>query len=107
MNHTMRRVSYVFLCLVPFLAIPLAGVRALRIPGVYQTIGGLLFAAIVIAAWPLGVRAIKTGPVLKQQQALAGALLLVTFALVSLLWVGLAPPWDAAATEKRMRYLVF
>jgi hypothetical protein len=106
MNHTMRRVSYVFLCLVPFLAIPLAGARALRIPGVYQTIGGLLFAAIVISAWPLGVRAIKTGPALKQQQALAGALLLVTFALVSLLWVGLAPPWEATPTENRMRYLV-
>jgi hypothetical protein len=106
MNHPMRRVSYVFLCLVPFLAIPLAAVRALRIPGVYQAIGGLLFAAIVISAWPLGLRAIKTGPALSQQQAVAGALLLVPFTLVSLLWVGLAPPWEAPPTENRMRYLV-
>jgi hypothetical protein len=106
MSNTMRRVSYVFLCLVPFLAIPLAGVRALRIPGVYQIVGGLLFAAIVISAWPLGMRAIKTGPALTQQRALAGALLLVPFTLVSLLWVGLAPPWEATPTENRMRYLV-
>lgn len=106
MNHTVRRVSYVALCLVPFLAIPVAGVRSLRIPGAYQTIGGSLFAAIVVAAWFLGARASKTGPGLRQQQALAGALLLVPFALVSLLWVGLAPPWEATPTENRMRYLV-
>jgi hypothetical protein len=106
MNHNVRRVSYIFLCLVPFLAIPVIAVRALRMPGVYQTIGGLLFAAMIITVWILGARAIKTGPPRRQQQALAGALLLVPFTLMSLLWVGLAAPWEATPTENRMRYFV-
>lgn len=102
----MRRVSHVFLSLFPFLAIPLAAPRALRMPGVYQVIGGIICLAMVIAAWVLGARLISSGPESKQRQALAGALLLVPFALISLLWVGLGAPWDATPTENRMRYLV-
>ena len=101
----MRRVSYVFLCLVPLLLFPLVGVRALRIPGVYQTIGAVVFAGIVSAAWLLGVRAIK-GPEGRQRLALAGAFLLVPSTLFSLLWVGLAAPTDATPVENRMRFLV-
>lgn len=108
MKHTMRRVSFVFLSLLPFLVIPLTAVRALRVPGVYQSIGGLLFIAIGVAGWVVGAGAIRTGTdaTQRQQTALAGALLLVPFTLVALLWVGLAPPWEATPTENRMRYLV-
>jgi len=100
-----RRVSYVFLCLVPFLLFPLVGVRALRIPGVYQTVGAVLFTAIIIAAWLLGVRAIK-GPEGRQRLALAGTFLLVPSTLFSLLWIGLASPGEATPVENRMRFLV-
>ena len=100
-----RRVSYVFLCLVPFLLFPLVGVRALRIPGVYQTVGAVLFTAIIIAAWLLGVRAIK-GPQGRQTLALAGTFLLVPSTLFSLLWIGLASPGEATPVENRMRFLV-
>ena len=48
--NTVRRVSYVFLCLVPFLTFVVAGVRAFRVPGVYQAVGVAYFAAIAIAA---------------------------------------------------------
>src|SRR6266851_1503722 len=106
MDYTPRRVSYVFLCMVPFLAIIVAAVRALRVPGVYQAIGGLLFAAIVIAAWILGARAIRAGAEGEQRLALAGVFLIVPFALVSLLWVGLGPPWVATPPENLMRYLI-
>ena len=106
MDHTARRVSYVFLCMVPVLAIIVAAVRALRVPGVYQAIGGLLFAAIVIAAWILGARAIRAGAEGDQRLALAGGFLIAPFALVSLLWVGLGPPWIATPAENVMRYLV-
>ncbi len=100
-----RRVSYVFLCLVPFLLFPLVGVRALRIPGVYQTVGAVLFTAIIIAAWLLGVRAIK-GPEGRQTLALASTFLLVPSTLFSLLWIGLASPGEATPVENRMRFLV-
>lgn len=104
MTHTIRRSSYAFLCVLPFLAIPLVAARPLRAPGVYQSIGGLLCAAIVIAAWLLSGRAIRTRPVPTQQQIVAAALLLVPFTLMSLLWIGLGTPWDATPSENRMRY---
>lgn len=103
--HGIRRISYGFLCAVPFLACGFAA-RPLRIPGVYQTIGVVHFAAACLAAWILGVRRIRAGTDERRRLALAGGLLLVPFALVSLLWVGLGPPWVATPTENRMRYLV-
>jgi hypothetical protein len=89
MDYTPRRVSYVFLCMVPVLAIIVAAPRALRVPGVYQAIGGVLFAAIVLAAWILGARVIRAGAEAEQRLALAGGFLIAPFALVPLLWVGL------------------
>jgi hypothetical protein len=53
--NTVRRVSYVFLCVVPFLSFVVVGVRAFRVPGVYQAVGVAYFAAIAIAAWTLSV----------------------------------------------------
>ena len=106
MDHIPRRVSYVFLCMVPVLAIIVAAVRALRVPGVYQAIGGLLFAAIVIAVWILGARTIRAGAEGDQRLVLAGGFLIAPFSLVSLLWVGLGPPWSATPAENVMRYLV-
>ena len=102
----LRRLSYVFLCVVPFLVSVLAGARPLRIPPVYQIVGAVLSAAIVLAAWLVGARVVRTGPELRREQALAGTLLLVPFMLVSLLWIGLGPPWEATPMENRMRYLV-
>jgi hypothetical protein len=60
-NRTARRISYIFLCALPFLDIAVVGVRALRIAGVHQAIGGVLFAAILSAAWILGARVIGSG----------------------------------------------
>ena len=34
--NTVRRVSYVFLCIVPFLSFAVVGVRAFRVPGVFS-----------------------------------------------------------------------
>jgi hypothetical protein len=106
MNPTGSRVSFVFLCAVPVLTSGLTAVRALRISGVYQTVGAVHFAAVCLAAWMLGLRVIRGGTEERRRLALAAGLLLAPFALVSLLWVGLGPPWVANATENRMRYLV-
>src|SRR5438445_968647 len=104
--NTVRRVSYVFLCIVPFLSFVVVGVRALRVPGVYQAVGVAYFAAIAIATWTLGARAIRADAQDRRLLGLAGTLLVTSFALVALLWVGLGPPWQATAAENEMRYLV-
>src|SRR5438128_11047550 len=104
--NTVRRVSYVFLCIVPFLNFAVVGVRAFRVPGVYQAVGVAYFAAIVIAAWTLGAGAIRADVQGRRLLGLAGTLLVTSFAPVALLWVGVGGPWQATAAENQMRYLV-
>ena len=71
MNRTARRISYVFLCALPFLAAVVAGVRGLRIEGVHQAIWVALLAVIVIAAWILGARMIGSSAAGTRRLALA------------------------------------
>ncbi len=104
--NTVRRVSYIFLCIVPFLSFVVAAVRAFRVPGVYQAVGLAYFAAIAIAVWTLSAGAIRADVQGRRLLGLAGTLLVTPFALVALLWVGLGPPFQANAAENEMRYLV-
>ena len=104
--NIVRRISYIFLCALPFLNLVIVGVRALRIPGFYQVVGGVLFAVILIAAWILGARVIASAAAGKRRLALAGSLLIAPWAIVSLLWVGLGAPFQATMTENHMRFLV-
>src|SRR5437868_12449048 len=104
--NIVRRVSYVFLYIVPFLSFVVGGLRALRVPGIYQGVGVAYFAAIVIAVWTLGSGAIRADVQGRRLLGLAGTLLVTPFALVALLWVGLGPPWQATPAENQMRYLV-
>lgn len=101
-----RRLSYVFLCISPFLAMVVVAIRDLRVHGVYQAVGGLLFVAMSVAVWTLGGRAIRADVQERRQLALGGTLLVAPFALMALLWVGLGTPWEATAHENQMRYLV-
>lgn len=101
----MSRMSYIFLCVFPFLASALM-VRSLRVPGLYQTIGAVHFATACFAVGKLGATAIRAGTDETKKLALAGTMFFAPFALVSLFWVGLGPPWVAAPTENRMRYVV-
>jgi hypothetical protein len=80
--------------------------RSSRILVVDQALGGVLFAVIVIAAWILGARTIASGAAGRRTLALAGALLIVPWAIISLLWVGLGAPFQATAPEDHMRFLV-
>jgi len=106
MSRTARRVSYAFLCAFPFLDFVLLGLRPLRVPGVHQAIGGFMFAAIAVAAWVLGATAIRASAAEQRKDALAGALLIVPFAIMSLLWIGIGAPFQATAEENSMRFLV-
>jgi hypothetical protein len=87
--NTVRRVNYIFLWIVPFLSFVVVGVRAFRVPGVYQAVGVAYFAAIAIAAWTLSAGAIRADVQGRRLLRLAGTLLVTPFALVALLWVGL------------------
>ena len=104
--NTSRRVSYVFLSIVPFLDIILVEVHALRVPGLYQALGVAYFLMIAIAAWTLSAGAIRAEEQGRRLLGLAGTLLITPFALVALLWVGLGAPWEANVAENQMRYLV-
>ena len=106
MNHRVRRISYFFLCVFPFLSGAVTGARPLRIAGVYQVIGGLLFAAVAIAAWTVGARVIGVKEAGPRKLALAGVLFILPWAIISLLWVGIGPPFQATLPENYMRYLV-
>ena len=101
-----RRVSYLALCASLLVIAPLTAARPLRISGVYEVIGLIVFICLVLCAWALS-RPPTSG---SSEQALvarfAGFLFLTPFGLVALLWVGLATPWDATTIENRMRYAV-
>src|SRR5438874_8237227 len=97
--NTVRRVSYVFLCIVPFLSFVVVGVRALRVPGVYQAVGVAYFAAIAIAAWTLSAGAIRADVQGRRLLGLAGTLLVTPFG--SLRFSGSA--WAGPGRQPRQR----
>lgn len=105
-SHVALRLSYIFLCLGPFLAIAFAAIRALRIPGVYELIGGVNFAIFAIATWILARRGTRTELPEMQLAAIAGTILVLPFSLIALFWVGIGPPWFASPAENKMRYVV-
>jgi hypothetical protein len=101
-----QRLSYLFLCAGPFLAIVLAAIRPLRVPGVHEATGWAVFTLFAVATWRLAGRGVKARLPEKRLAATAGTLLVLPFSLMALLWVGLGPPWQATAVENQMRYVV-
>jgi len=106
MNQSVRRIGYVLLCAFPFIALGAAAARPLRVAGVYQVIGGVLFAAVALAVWVVGPRVIRPREAESEKLAFAGFLLILPWAIISLLWVGIGPPFQATLSENYMRYLV-
>ena len=101
-----QRASYFFLCAGPFLAIALVAMRALRVPVLHVVIGIAVFAMFATAIWKLGGRAICSQNQERRLAVVAGILLVLPFALMALLWVGLGPPWVATPPENQLRYVV-
>ncbi len=102
-----QRASYLFLCLIPFLAIALAAIRPLRIAGVHHVIGAVVFTVCAIALWMLAAGAIRREKTQETRLVgIAGIFLILPFSLIALFWVGLGPPWLANAAENQMRYAV-
>lgn len=101
-----QRLSFAFLCSGPFLAILLVAIRLLRVPVVHEAIGIAVFAMFAMAIRILGFRGITSQQPELRLAAIAAALLILPFALISLFWVGLGPPWLASPAENQIRYLV-
>lgn len=97
------RLSYVFLYITPFLVFTVGAVRALRIPGVYQVLAGVQFAAVALAAWQVGAWAITVEGGARRQCALAGTLLILPWLFFALL-AGIGLPSQATPPENRLRY---
>lgn len=93
--------------LAPLVILPVAGARPLRIPGVYQVVGIALFFVVAVLTWHL-VRGDShiPGQDRDAHRPVAGVLLMLPFAWIALLWVGLGTPWDATPPENVMRYSV-
>lgn len=106
MSQSVRRTAYIFLCALPFVAGPCASARPLRISGLFQILGIVLFTAFVTAAWLAGPRKVDLKEAGRGKQALAGVLLIAPWAIISLLWVGIGPPFQATLSENYMRFLV-
>ena len=106
MNQGVRRIGYIFLCALPFVALVVAGARPLRSTTGHQLLGVVLFTAVVIAAWVGGVRGINLKEAGPRKFALAGILLILPWAIISLLWVGIGAPFQATLQENYMRFLV-
>lgn len=106
MDQGFVRISYIFLCAFPILALGAAAARPLRVAGVSHAIGGVLFTAVAIAAWSVGARVIGVKEAGSRKLALAGVLFILPWAIISLLWVGIGPPFQATLPVNHMRYLV-
>lgn len=103
----LQRAGDVFTRLAPAIMIGVVAPRALRVPGVHEPLG-LVLATLFVAALAWFARDLWQGrasPV-RQLRAACGLLFALPFALMLLLWVGLATPWDATKAENEMRFLV-
>jgi hypothetical protein len=89
------------------LAVVLAvfGVRAAYLPVAYYALAVLPFSGLCLAAWKLGVRALRAEAEERRILAAAGGLLVLAFALFAGL-AGFGTPWQATAAENQLRYLV-
>lgn len=106
MNPSVRRISYLFLCAFPLVALGFCSARPLRTAGLSQVVGVVLFTALAVAAWVVGLRVIRLQAEGPGKLALAGALLIAPYGIMSLMWVGLGAPFQATLSENYMRYLV-
>jgi len=104
MQKGLARLGFVFLCGAPFLNLAVVGARGLR--PAHMVIGPILFIAIAAAAWAAGARALGHHPGGSDQLALAGILLVLPFAVIALLWVGIGAPFQATLPENLMRFVV-
>ncbi len=107
---TVRRISQIFLWLVPFAFGPLLVFVYRRSQSRSYLIGGAVQAGVMLlAAWVLGASVVRKRSGEQRWLALAGLLLIAPVALISV-FAGLGPPpreperWLATAVDQEIRY---
>jgi hypothetical protein len=99
-----RRSSFAFLCISPFLIALVGALGALGVPRVVQYgFAGVLVAAILLAAWILGARAIFASAPERRRLAVAGGSLVTVLAALTFVSV-MGPPHLASLAENQLRY---
>ena len=106
MNRNVRRAGFIFLCALPFLALAIGSARPIRTAGFSRVVGIVLFTAVVVAAWAAWPRGMELKEAGRGKQAIAGTILIAPWAMISLMWVGLGPPFEATLPENYMRFVV-
>jgi hypothetical protein len=109
MQNLIRRISFVYLSLVPFLAaIPAFAIGHISYK-IYLPIWILSSLLMLIAAWILGVHVFRNSDVERKHLAVIGMLLILPWLFISIFF-GMGPPPDVASTwlerstEQQTRY---
>jgi hypothetical protein len=100
-----KRLSYIALCAGLVLVTVLFGVRVKYTPAVYYALAGIQLTLICVAAWNVGVGAVRAEAAERRMLLAAGAFLIAPWALFSFL-PGIGPPGDQTAAENELRYLI-
>jgi hypothetical protein len=104
-DHREKRLSYIVLCAGLVLVTVLFGVRVKYAPALYYGLAVIQITLICVAAWNVGVWAIRAEAERSRMLSLAGALLIAPWALFSFL-PGIGPPGDQTAAENELRYVI-
>jgi hypothetical protein len=105
-GHNKQRLSYIILCVGLVLVTVVFGIRAKYAPAVHYMLAVIQFTVIGLAAWQLGLWAIRAQMEERRKLAVAGGLLILPFALFSLL-AGIGPPgMGQTHAEEQVRYLI-
>jgi hypothetical protein len=110
-NHSARRISQIYLTLVPFLGLVIAFAFGHSSYKIYLPIWLMHACLMLLAAWTLGGHLIQGQDVNKKRLAVIGMFLVVPWVLISI-FAGIGPlpasasEWAATATEQQMRYYI-
>lgn len=104
-----KKISYIYLCLIPLLTIVLAFALGHISPKIYIPIWILNFCIMLISVWVLGANVLRRGDRVAKLLAGSGCLLFLPICLLSILFGMGAPPdtmeeWIATATEQKVRF---
>ena len=100
-----RRLAFFVLCVSLLLVGVLFGVRAKYSSEVYYALTVVQLTVVCLAAWKTGAWTIRAEAMQTRRLALAGGLLVASWALFSFL-PGIGPPGDQTRAENALRYLI-
>lgn len=104
MNAKLENTAFSLLGAAPFVVAGLVAAKPLRAGGIHPFVGFAAFAVITASVFVLARDGFRSEE--RRDMSAAGVLFIMPYALFSLLWVGMATPWDATPGENVMRYEV-